>query len=505
MALRDHAPIILEEFNGLWRRGSVDSAPRDHFNDCRNIRFRGDEVITRGGIDIHQLVGVPPLQKVLRIYNYNTQTESSLIVLVENDLGEGEIYHVTEAATFGPLLTIATMTDFAFVQYAGRAYISPFTTYGDIEKGIDSEFLYVYLGDGTAARKAAGSTPAGTLTVANGGAGNTDAGFKLFAVVGETDTGFLSSPFAFASFTTSAALSVSFSTIPLMVGAQWVKRHIVATKNIVGYNGDTEGYQYFFIPLATINDNTTTTLSNISFFDADLLEDASHLLDNYDEIPAGATLTIYHNRLCLAATFTDISLILVSAVGEPEAISQIDGLIIAPLDGNPITNLQEFRDILYVFKRSRTLSYYDNGDVASSWPLVIIDQAIGCPVHGIATVLDSGSTNLDYLVVCSYKGIVLFNGRYVNPELTYKIRDLWLELDRTKFRELQALNDPVDSIIYIAMPDKKMLVGDYTNGMDNMKIRWTVDQFNIEVTTIALFEINTLIIGSKLRYFPVPE
>lgn len=503
--MRDHSPVIIEEFNGLWRRGSRDDTPIDHFSNSSNVRHDGEDVRTRGGIDISQGVGVPPLQKVLRIYNYNTQTESTLIVLVENATGEGEIYHVTGGATFGPLLTIDGMTDFAFVAFAGRAYISPFTSYGNVEKGLENEFLYVYLGDGTPARPAAGSTPAGTLTIANGAAGNTDAGFKVFGVVGETDTGFLSAPIAFNTFTTSTNLSISFSTIPTFSGSQWVARHIVATKSIVDYNGDEIGYQLFFIPNASINDNITTVLADISFFDADLLEDASHLLDNYEEIPAGAALTLYHGRLCLATTFTDISLILVSAPGEPEAISQIDGLIIVPLDGNPITNMQELRDVLYVFKRSRTFSYYDNGDVPSSWPLVVIDQASGCPVHGIATVLDTGATNVDFLIIASYKGIVLFGGTYVNPELSWKIRDLWLELDKAEFKQIQILNDPVDSIIYIALPDKTILTGDYSNGLDHMKIRWEPWLFNIEITTIALFDVNTLIIGSKRRYYPIIE
>jgi len=31
-------------------------------------------------------------------------------------------------------------------------------------------------------------------------------------------------------------------------------------------------------------------LNNISFYDADLLDDASHLIDNYSTIPAGACI-----------------------------------------------------------------------------------------------------------------------------------------------------------------------------------------------------------------------
>jgi hypothetical protein len=213
----------------------------------------------------------------------------------------------------------------------------------------------VYAGDGTAARKAAGVPMAGTMTIANGAAGFTDPGFHIFGFVSETSSGFLSEPALLKGFTTLSNFSVSFGAIPTSGDPNVTKRHLVASKVIVGFNGDLTGYQLFFVPNATINNNTDTFLNNISFYDADLLDDASHLFDNFAEIPAGAVLTIYHQRLVLATTFNDISLILVSAQGEPEAINEIDGLLIVPPDGNPITNAQELRDVLYVFKRSGKL------------------------------------------------------------------------------------------------------------------------------------------------------
>jgi hypothetical protein len=301
MAVRDHEAIAFNNLKGLWDRGDLDNVPLDHFTECNNIDFVGNNVVTRPGIELSQDV-VGPLQNILRVYNYPTQTANTLIILVENDDGDGEIYHFVNATTiYGPLLTKTGMTDFAFVSYAGRGYISPFDTFitGDlnIQKGLQNEYLYVYNGDGTAARQAAGVTPAGTLTIANGAAGHTDAGFHIFGIVGETDSGFLSGIYAINTFTTVASNSVSFGTVPVLSGAQWTKRHLVATKVITTYNGDPTGYDFFFVPDAIINNNTDVFLNNISFFDADLLEDASHLLDNYTAIPAGANLSIYHERL----------------------------------------------------------------------------------------------------------------------------------------------------------------------------------------------------------------
>ena len=503
MTLRGHEPIKLYKFNGLWQRGDVDSVPLDHFTACRNVTAIGDDAFgTRNGVGIHQTVEVP-LEDVKRVYNYPTDDGNTLIVLVINNAGSGEIYHVVNENTiYGPLLTIAGMTDFAFLPYAGRGYISPFDTFDvgglNLEKGLENEFLYVYMGDGTAARKAAGTALTGALTIANGAVGNTDAGFHLFAFVAETDSGYLTPPGAITGFTTAALSSVSFSTIPTSGSPTIVRRHLVATKVIASYNGNTTGYTFYFVAGGTIENNTATVLNNISFFDADLLDDASHLFDNYAEIPAGAVLTLYHNRLVLAATFDDISIGIVSAIGEPEAISQITGIIVVPPDGNPITNAQELRDILFVTKRARTGSFVDNGDEPSFWPYAVVDNALGCPVHGIATVIDSGSSSVDYLIVCTYQGISLFNGRYIAPELSWKIEDLWRNQERNEFRKIQILNASIQKELYIILPDRRLLIGNYANGMDPKKIKWYPQFFIMGVNTIAVVNIDDIIIGADL-------
>lgn len=500
MPLRDHAPITIDKFNGLYQRGDREDVPLDHFGDCDNLQSSGATgVATRDGVDINQNVAVP-LANIKRIYNYPMSTGNTLIVLTW-DGTTGRVYHVVNATTtHGPILSIVGMEDMAFIPIAGRGYISPFKTYPvnnlNFEKGLENEFLYVYKGDGTAARKAAGSTPAGTITVANGAAGHTDAGIHVFGVVGETDTGFLSAPFALNNFTTAAAFSVSFSTVPLMVGAQWTKRHIVASKLIPTFNGDLSGYQLFFIPGATINDNVTTTLSNISFYDADLLDDASHLLDNFSEIAAGTCLTTYKDRLVLGGEFDNPSIYRVSAVGEPEAISQIDGILSFPQDGNPITNCNPLRDVLYGFKRTKTGAWVDNGDEPSTWQYQAVDETMGCPVHGIATVLDSGGSSSDYLFVATYKGLCLFNGRYVLPELSWKIQDNWFNMDRNEFRKIQILHDPIRQRIYYVTTDRTIMYGDYMNGLDPKNIKWWPWSFMFFVNTIAMKDIDDFIIGA---------
>jgi hypothetical protein len=502
MAQRGHEPIEIPKFGGLYDQGDVEEVPLNHFSDCENITFHGDQGFkSRVGIGPHQDVAVP-IANIRRIYNYVTDTANTLLVL-SYDGTTGYIYHVVDETTVYLILTKTGMEDFAFQPFGGRAYISPFKTYTvgtlEYEKGLQSEYLYVYAGDGTAARTAGVTAPVGTLVAANGAAGYTDAGTHLFGVVYETTSGALSAPAAFVEFSTSSTSSVSFSSIPVSGDSAVVSRHIVATRVIDDFNGNTTGYVYYFIPGATVADNVTTVLANQSFYDADLIDDASHLLDNFAQIPAGAALWMYHNRLCLATPYTDISIMYVSAVGEPEAFNQIDGLIEVPADGNPITNGAELRDVMYVMKRNRTYSYVDNEDEPGTWPLSNVDAAYGAPVHGIGTVIDSGSNSVDQLLVASARGIVVFGGRYMLPELTWKIDNFWLTQDKTEFRRIQIVNDAINQIIYITLPDTRLLIGDYTNGFDPQNIRWAVWRFDVTVNTIALVNVNELIIGAELN------
>lgn len=628
--LSDHQPTVIEEFNGWFNRGDPDNVPLDHFTDAENVRYIDGGFETRWGIDTLIAKG-----NVLRIYNYKMQTGESLLILDTN----GDIYHALldgSDTVYGPILSIASMTDFGFHAWAGRAYITPFATFLDddgieYQKGLQNEFLYVYKGDGTAARKAAGAAPTngddanlvaynsdidglvdkGIHVIAvtfgdgaddsnalgpavkpviyspggkeinlnnipTGGVGiserkiwmthaidpeawnpdlslltfylaktitdntsistiisiddialtssfsagglppvtdagvtventNTDGfcdlGLHVIGVVYETDTGYLTAPgpevFGIQSFVNERK-AIKITGIPTSPDSFVTKRHLVASKKIGLFNGDDRGFQLYFIPEGTIEDNTTTELT-VSFYDIDLLEDASHLLDNFEEIPAGVTLNTYHGRLALSATFDDISICYLSAPGEPEAIDQVDGIIIIPLDGNPVTNAQEFRDVFYLFKKTRTYAVNDNGDEPSTWQPVVLDNGVGASVHGIATVLDSGGVNIDFLLIVDYSGIMVFNGSYTRPagELTWKIEDYWLALDRNAFGNIQIINDSLSKKLYMTLPNKRMLYGDYTNGLDAKSIKWSKWRFDIETTTIALIETDTLVIGAE--------
>lgn len=639
--VRDHAPVVIEDFNGLWARGDAESCPLDHFTQADNIQYFNSGFETRDAIDKYQNDNVA-LGRILRTYNYVMQTGQSLLVLREG----GDIFHVIGASTVhGPILSIAEMEDFGFVAIAGRAYITPFKNYVDDQNknyqlGIEDEFVYVYKGDGTLARKAAGFPPSngsdlpfiafnsvtdGAITkgihviavAIDGGIlgpeifavveapgdkqiqlinipigilgttsrtivmtraidpkdyiadqtsytyytvetildnttvskkiniadsalttafvpgatpahvsnallvqntdedGHCDFGFHLIAVVYETDTGHLTAPgpehFGGQTYV-DVRKKVKISNIPISSESFVLKRHLVSTKWIPEYNGDQDGYQFFFIPDGNLDNNTATEIT-LSYYDADLVSDASHLVDNFSEIPSCVNLNTYHGRMVcvgefgIPLTLQDLpegiednrSLCRISAPGEPEAINQVDGLVIAPLDGNPLTNCQEFRDILYLFKKTRTIAYSDNNDTPASWAPDFVDMGVGAPVHGIATVLDSGGVNVDYLLIADWSGLMLFNGIYARPELSWKIEDFWLDLDRNYSQQLQIVNDSLGKKIWITLPTpirEQMLHADYANGLDAKNIRWAKWIFDAKIATITLINTDTLIMGA---------
>lgn len=505
--MRDHEPIKITKFNGLWKRGDVESTPNDHFSDCDNIEYIESGFQTRAGIDDVVIDGASCFagMNIRRMYTYirPDRTTNSFLILDS----AGNIYDTGSPTPCTPILSIPEMTDFAYASWGGRAYISPH----DGVLGLEGEFVYVYLGFGAAARKAAGDAPTGAMTAANDSTTNVklQAGQRIFGVVFETNTGFLTKIGGNVSHLCTGAHMVTLTNVPISAQSFVIKRHIVSTKAIdpVLFTGNLEGYEFFFVPDAIIDDNVTTTISNLDFYDADLVDSAQNLMDLLEEVPAGVSLSLYHSRLIVAGFFGEanadpdldtsglISTARVSEQTEPEAFDAVFGIIVAPIDGTSLTNAQEYRDILYLFKNTRTYAYTDNGDTPSTWPVIIIDQGVGCPTHGIALVLDSGGTNVDFLTLASYAGVILFNGGFIRPELSWKIQTLWLEIDKDDFHKIQILNDSVSQRLYLVLPDQTMLYADYSNGMNPKDIRWAPWSFDGKVNTIALADINVLYLG----------
>lgn len=488
--MRNHDPIVIEEFNGLFKRGSADSCPPDHWPDCNNVKFSQGGFQTRPGI-----TGVGGYADVLKVYNYIREgADPSLIVLDTH----GNIFHNQSPTPFVPILTKVGMTDFGLCCIGTRGYISPFVD----ERGMQDEFVYVYMGFGDPARKAAGDPPVdddGNLAASPGSGGNVTAGFHIFGVVYETDTGFLTAPGpeTFATVTVDGTTSVDLSDVPVSPSPFVIARFVVATKAIINYDGNQSGYQFFFVPNGKIDDNTGTTIT-VNFFDSDLLDDASHLIDILSEIPAGVGLTTYHDRMILYGTNENQSIVKVSEPGEPEAFNALTGFCIIPPDAHPVSNAQEYRDILYIFKAVRTFGVQDNGSDPSSWNVVELDQGLGAPIHGLSTVLNLLGATQDFLIIVNYSGIYLFNGSYVFPELSWKLQDFWQSFNFSDFFNIETCNDTINKVFYVIMPDQEVLLyADYKNGLDAKNIRFAFWTFPVQVTSICLTDFDKLIIGSR--------
>lgn len=52
--------------------------------------------------------------------------------------------------------------------------------------------------------------------------------------------------------------------------------------------------------------------------------------------------------------------------------------------------------------------------------------------------------------------------------------------------------------IYIVLPTRQLLVGNYGNGMDPKKIRWCPWSFYPGVNTIAIFNIDEIVLGADI-------
>ena len=182
--LRDHRGIVVEDFRGLVDNGEDEATPQNGFITSQNNKFMRRGVRSREGTSLMHTIG-----NVRRVAIYKRIGEAQRLLILNS---VGEIYDSTDLT--GPILSIATMTDFSAASIFGRSYITPH----DGVTGLAGEKVYVYNGTGTA-RPAAGTAPIGfTLTLANSGtAGTVETGDHILGVAFETNSGFVTKPGAY--------------------------------------------------------------------------------------------------------------------------------------------------------------------------------------------------------------------------------------------------------------------------------------------------------------------
>jgi hypothetical protein len=478
MADYDFAPGSIAQFRGRMARGSVDGVPRDFAIDERNNEFIELGVKTRSGFASFLQTTGNWNGKVLRGYEYKKRNEASRRLVLDDT---GKIWDTSTAMTT-PILSIATMTDFSALTLYDRVYITPH----DGERGLSNEKVYVYDGTGVA-RIAAGAGPSGyTLGAATGSTGIVDAGVHLFSVAFETASGHITkfglAGAEVATYTAPGNKKVNLSGIPTG-GSFVVARHIIVTKVIKDYNGNPVDKTWYFLPDGKISDNVTTVLNDINFYDTDLIDSASRLMDQLAEIPAGSCIGTLGTRMVVGGERVNDATLRVSFPGEPESMSDITGIInIDPGDaGGGVRNFVEYRSNLYVQKDFRFYVTSDNESDPSTWKAPQIDASQGTSTHGTAGVLDSKGQSLESFLICTRTGLYRFTGSFGDQrELSYVIEDLWKRINPVYFYKLQISIDPIVKRLYVSVPldtatsPSHIFMGDFSEGLTADKIKWSI-------------------------------
>lgn len=500
--MRDHENVILDEFNGWWSRGDIDSCPIDHFTESVNIRYFQGGFDVRGGITQY-------LNKdgIVKIFAYNTAIDGFLVLREDSKIYDLQITGTGPPITFTStmILSVATMNNFKYVNINGRAYITPLKDQGLIT----GEFVYVYERGMSVARKAAGTgATSGTIVAADGAAGKVELGYHVFGVVYLSNTGFFTKigPTVFTALSAAGGKKVDLSSIPVPSDtALYPTKYIVATKRIpvADWVGNTTANQFFFIPGGDMTSSGTT--KTVDFYDSELLDDASYLFDIRTDIPSATDLSMYHGRMVALYKSATETYAYVSAVDEPEVIDNVSGIIDFPENGLGVQAAHVYRDVLYVCKINSTIAVNDNNDEPSSWPKTVIDEGIGCGLFGMCLVgIYKGGVNVEFLINFDYNAIWIFDGVFRRPELNWKILTHWLGLNRVNIAtKYEIYNDPLSERLYILFQElNTILVGDYSIGLDFKSIKWSKWTFTEDIKSICLFDKdNKLIIGTAFYIY----
>lgn len=468
--IQDHSPVRLNSFMGLFGIDSyADSVPKDHFIDSHNTITEGGEIRTRDGFALS--ITFPAMSK---IYYWRLQGQATRVIALNNT---GQLYDLT-VDTVNPILNIAAMTNFSAAPFNNRLYISP----NNGVTGLPGEFVYVYTGSG-AARKSSGNAPSTGFSVAlSATAGHVESGTHILAWVFETTSGFVTppGPAAFQIIVTDGTKKLDTTLVPVGPSGT-AKRRLIGSRSIQDYNGNQNAYEMFFVPGGIIEDNLTTELLGIDFYDADLQLSADYTFDQFAEIPAVLFLSSYGRRMIYGATDADKNIVYISKDNEPESINSLAGFqSFDPHETEGVKDATEFRGNLYVMKRNKTYVGRDNTYEPSTWKFDTLDSSIGCDFGGIAKYIDAKGSKSDFFLAAGPSGFFKFTGIYEEVPLSYKIRNWWKRINSLYLNQLQVLLDAEKALIYILVPldgavsPNYILVAEYENGLNFDKLKWHI-------------------------------
>jgi hypothetical protein len=462
--------------------------------DEQNLVFDEGQCGSRSGFDPELAATGSWNGTCLRVHKYKRIGEALRYLILDDS---GNVWD--SVVGFGSaIITGLTATDFSCVSLFNRAYLS----FSDGEVGDNGEPIRVYEA-GSAVRNAAGTgvTSGGPMEGADQAAGTKiEKGHHLFAIACETASGFittmgLTATTGLLDYDAPGGKGCDITLIPAGP-AGTVKRHLVATQVLAtDYNGNPAEQAWFFVPTSklydagttdanpTILDNNTNDISlHVDFFDADLLTSADYLQYQKTEIPSGAFITSFEGRLVICGEPINPSVVLISASGEPESVSDLNGYIILdPGDrGGGVKNAVEHRGLLYFLKTARTYVTSDNGGSPATWQTQLIDANMGCESLGVSELLDVKGATQDFFLIANRNGLYSFVGSFSEERnIAWKIKDLWETINPLYFHMVQVQVDPIAKMIYIAAPmdantaPSRILVCDYKQGLDPKVVRWS--------------------------------
>ena len=107
--MRNHQPVPIGKFNGIWDRSYPDDVPIGKLLDGKNLIFKKNGIETRPGFsNLAGFGGLTVPFAIKRIETYKRIGEADRLLILDSF---GSVYDSTNLSS--PILTVVGMTDFS--------------------------------------------------------------------------------------------------------------------------------------------------------------------------------------------------------------------------------------------------------------------------------------------------------------------------------------------------------------------------------------------------------
>lgn len=270
-----------------------------------------------------------------------------------------------------------------------------------------------------------------------GGAGNHNGTYEAFvtffnATGHESSRGIVSSQLSVTNRT------IGWSSIPTSTDTQVTGRYLYIRNTLT---------QTEFFRVATINDNTTTTTTtNVADSSLRIIGPDEDENDPPRDVLIGTepVAVAWHKSRMFIANSRDL---FYSKIGLPESFDAERVEPVAPDDGQSVTALAVYQDLLWIFKDKST--YILNGDDPNTWSIDLIDPSIGCAAQNSISIIEG------VLRMWSSEGPVELSGGQFNRIGKNLINETVMpsELNFAEFHLVSAAVDPEANTILFSVPD----------------------------------------------------